>query len=139
MSNKLKFGVECIHSSMLLRVETNADIFWIHLENELGFEVIDRVISSFVFLPNLKVVMMSGCMSEALHDRIDQLLEEREDQENLILTVWSEDRFSEALWEFINVYGSRLDVEHAKALIICDTTDLQMKLLTNVASAALAE
>jgi hypothetical protein len=72
-------------------------------------------------------------MSEALHDRFDDVLEGQLDSDVMVLTAWSEDSFSDTLWEFINVHASE-DIKYAKILIIASSTSAQMNLLSEIAS-----
>jgi hypothetical protein len=139
MNDDLKIGIECVSMPLLASIETNADIFWIHIGDNVNPDELVRFISNFNYSTNLRVVMTSGHMSEAIHDKFDDMLESRLDQDRLILTVWSNDNFSESLWEFVNVYGSQSSVKLAKALIIDNSISGQMKRLSELASTFLDE
>jgi hypothetical protein len=71
-------------------------------------------------------------MSEVLHDSFDDVLEDRLGSDNLVLTVWSEDDFSDSMWEFIHVYGSQADMKTAKILIVSESASDQMRLLSEL-------
>lgn len=139
MNNNLQISIECIPLSMFQRIETNSDLLWIHLEICQDIDKILEVISNFSFSPNLSHVMTSGYMSELLHDRFDEILEEKSDPASLIMTIWSEDRFSETLWEFLNVHGTHPSVKFSKVLIVADSTPAQMKLISEFSASILAE
>ena len=139
MNNDLIIAVECIPFSMFQVIETNSDLLWFHLESNQNIDKVLEIISNFTYLPNLSHVMTSGYMSEILHDRFDEILEEKSDPDSLVMTVWSEDSFSETLWEFLNVHGTHPSVKFGKALIVADSTSAQMKLISEFSSSILAE
>jgi hypothetical protein len=78
-------------------------------------------------------------MSECIHDKFDDLFEDRLYSNQIILTVWSEDGFADSLWEFINVHAARPDVGLAKLLIISESTLVQMGLLAEISALAWVE
>jgi len=135
----IKLGIECTSTALLSTIGTNADVFWIHLDKSVETSYILDLVENFVFSENLSLIMTSGKLSERLHDKFDDLFERSGDQADTILTVWSEDSFSESLWEFVNVYADRPEVRLAKILIVSESIPVQMKILDEIAAMAWAE
>jgi hypothetical protein len=137
--NRIKLGVECASTAILPTIVTNADVFWLHLEDDAHTAKVRKLVEEFTYTDNLRLVMTSGNISEELHDSFDELFEDHADQGGIILTVWSEDSFSETLWEFVNVHAARSEVGLAKVLIISESISSQMRLLTEISAIAWAE
>jgi hypothetical protein len=137
--NNLELSVECTPLSLLTGIETNADIFCIYLGDDVSYEAVANIISNFVVSSNLRVIMTGGKANELLHDKIDSVIEERTDSNGLVLTVWSDDGFSDILWEFINVHGSQPAIKYGKVLIISESILVRLKLLAEFSAIILEE
>lgn len=139
MIRGLNAGVECIPVGELKTLYTRSDILWIHLHGRKEFDALSSVLQGFSYGPNLRLVMTSGFKSEEVHDRVDDLIEDNPLHESIILTVWSEADFSDALWEFTSVHGSHQQVRSAKLIIIVDSVSIRMKMLNDISSVLLGD
>lgn len=110
-------------------LETKEDMLFIHIEEGINAERICESVEGFSYSKNLRVVMTCGFMSEAMHDAIDNVIENSPSNNNSILTMWSEDGLADSLWEFINIHGEADGIKTARLLIITATSLLQDKIL----------
>ena len=134
MNNDLQIALEFTPLILLDRINTDVDALWIHLSSPVRTETIEAIIGDSSVSDGISIIMTSGYNNEFCHDLFDDLVESIE-RDHLILTVWSEDSFSDSLWEFLNLYASRPYVKIAKILIVVESMAEQMKLIAEVSTA----
>jgi hypothetical protein len=125
-------GVECIPPPLLNGLDTNADIFWLHIEDETSFYKASTQVAKFAFAPNLRLVLTSGYKSEEMHDLFDDVLGDSRESDQFVLTAWSNDSFADTLWEFLNAHGKSENVKIAKATILAENGSIRLKYLSEI-------
>jgi hypothetical protein len=138
MSENLKLEIRCTHLSMVHEIVSDSvNLLWIHLVDLERIGSVEALVRGAELDANLRCVMVSGNMCEHVHDVFDDVLEEKWGEANDVLTIWCEDGFSEAAWEFLNVYAARDDVRSAKALFVAESLAAQMGLLSELSAITL--
>ena len=137
MINSVSVAVECTALSMLTVAYTNASIVFIHIDGEMNQDYVDSVVSKLLLSEDVNLIMTSGFMSEYFHDRIDDVLYDSINDGRFIITAWSTDTFEDSVEEFLEVHGANSNVSSGRMLILAESMQRRMELLTKVASIGL--
>jgi uncharacterized SAM-dependent methyltransferase len=140
MSDGLDITIESLSPAAIRKIDPgDADLLWLHLAGGMERAVLINLIAKSNLPSSLACVFVSGELSEEAHDAFDDVLEVTHENGTSVLTVWSEDSFDEAAWEFLNVYGSRSDIHRAKILLVAETNAEKMVLLRDLSAVALGQ
>lgn len=138
MSDGLDITIESLSPAAIRKIDSgDAELLWLHLAGGMDSAVLLDLIANSHLSSSLACVFVSGELSEKAHDAFDDVLEMKHENGTNILTVWSEDSFDEAAWEFLNVYGIRSDVTRAKILLVAESNAKKMGLLRDLSAVAL--
>lgn len=138
MNTEIDSAVESLSLEALDQINLRGiHALWLHSDVLDGQGRLLELVARATPTPDLQCVFCSGNMSELVHDAFDDLLELEYGSDVDVLTVWSDDDFSEAAWEFMNVYGHGPKITKIKILFVAASNSTRMQHLLQLSSMAL--